>query len=57
MVDPIWFATRMQGVALVPESSWWLLGAIVSLYFGARHHVKTSSFKNKSQQRSRLHRL
>ncbi|MEO1139546.1 MAG: holin family protein, partial [Pseudomonadota bacterium] len=34
MVDPIWFSERMQGIALVPEPLWWLLGAIVSFYFG-----------------------
>lgn len=45
MVDPIWFAQRMQGVALVPEPLWWLLGAIVSFYFGARHQVKTQQFQ------------
>ena len=45
MVDPIWFASRMQGVALVPEPLWWLLGAIVSVYFGARHQVKAQEFQ------------
>ncbi|GAA6189476.1 holin family protein [Litorivita sp. NS0012-18] len=45
MVDPIWFASRMQGVALVPEPLWWLLGAIVSFYFGARHQVKGQEFQ------------
>lgn len=45
MVDPIWFAARMQGVALVPEPLWWLLGVIVSFYFGARHQVKTQEFQ------------
>ncbi len=40
MVDPVWFASRMQGIALVPEPLWWLLGAIVSFYFGARHQAK-----------------
>ena len=30
MLDPIWFADRMAGLSLVPESLWWLLGAIVS---------------------------
>ena len=30
MIDPIWFAERMQGIALVPEPLWWLLGAVVS---------------------------
>lgn len=36
MVDPAGFAPRMQGLALVPDPLWWLLGAIVSFYFGAR---------------------
>ena len=37
MIDPLWFSQRMQGIALVPEPMWWLLGVIVSFYFGARH--------------------
>ncbi|MEM9250573.1 MAG: holin family protein [Pseudomonadota bacterium] len=45
MVDPIWFAARMQGIALVPEPLWWLLGAVVSFYFGARHQAKTQEFQ------------
>lgn len=45
MVDPIWFASRMQGLALVPEPLWWLLGAIVSFYFGARHQFKGQEFQ------------
>lgn len=45
MVNPVWFASRMQGVALVPEPLWWLLGAVVSFYFGARHQVKTQEFQ------------
>ncbi|MEM9199554.1 MAG: holin family protein [Pseudomonadota bacterium] len=36
MSDPVGFAARMQGLQLVPEPLWWLLGAIVSFYFGAR---------------------
>lgn len=40
MVHPVWFAERMQGIALVPEPLWWLLGAVVSFYFGARHQAK-----------------
>ena len=45
MVDPIWFAQRMQGIALVPEPLWWLLGVVVSFYFGARHQVKAQAFQ------------
>lgn len=45
MADPIWFAERMQGIALVPEPLWWLMGAIVSFYFGARHQAKGQDFQ------------
>ncbi|MCV2880858.1 holin family protein [Actibacterium sp. XHP0104] len=45
MFDPIWFAARMQGIALVPEPLWWLLGAIISFYFGARHQAKGQEFQ------------
>ena len=43
MAEPAGFSTRMQGLALVPEPLWWLLGAIVSFYFGARelHHQRS----------------
>ncbi|MFT4715927.1 MAG: hypothetical protein ACI8YI_000288 [Paracoccaceae bacterium] len=42
MVSPEHFSQRMQGLALVPEPLWWLLGAVVSFYFGARemYHVR-----------------
>lgn len=45
MTDPVWFSTRMQGLSLVPEPLWWLLGVIVSFYFGARHQLKTQQFQ------------
>ncbi|WP_420863238.1 holin family protein [Algirhabdus cladophorae] len=50
MVDPVWFASRMQGIALVPEPLWWLLGAIVSFYFGARHQAKGQDFQRSIAQ-------
>ncbi len=45
MVDPVWFADRMLGITLVPEPLWWLMGAIVSFYFGARQQVKGQEFQ------------
>lgn len=45
MVDPVWFSTRMQGIALVPDPLWWLMGAIVSFYFGARHQAHSQDFQ------------
>jgi hypothetical protein len=43
MVDPVAFAHRMVGLNAVPEPLWWLLGAIVAFYFGARetHYFRT----------------
>jgi hypothetical protein len=45
MVNPLWFASRMQGIAVVPEPLWWLMGAIVSFYFGARHQAHSQRFQ------------
>ncbi|WP_425045500.1 holin family protein [Primorskyibacter sp. S87] len=45
MADPVWFAERMHGIALVPEPLWWLLGVIVSFYFGSRHQRKSQEFQ------------
>lgn len=45
MIDPVWFSARMAGLALVPEPLWWLLGVIVSFYFGARHQAKGQEFQ------------
>lgn len=45
MFDPVWFAARMTGISLVPEPLWWLLGVIVSFYFGARHQTKSHQFQ------------
>lgn len=45
MADPAWFSARMQGLALVPEPLWWLMGAIVSFYFGARMQSHGQSFE------------
>ena len=45
MIDPLWFSARMAGLALVPEPLWWLLGAVVSFYFGARFQAKGQDFR------------
>lgn len=44
MVDPQNFAQRMVGLNAVPEPLWWLLGAVVAFYFGAR---ETHYFRNR----------
>lgn len=50
MFDPVWFSSRMQGLALVPEPLWWLLGAVVSFYFGARAQAKGQEFQESLAQ-------
>ncbi|MEM6467886.1 MAG: holin family protein [Pseudomonadota bacterium] len=54
MADPIGFSARMQGLALVPDQLWWLLGAIVSFYFGARelHHFRTRQAPTPAEARA-----
>jgi len=44
MTDPVGFSVRMQALAHVPEPLWWLLGAVVAFYFGAReaHHLRVT---------------
>jgi hypothetical protein len=46
----------MQGLQLVPEPLWWLLGAIVSFYFGARelHHQRTRILTGRGASRAPL---
>jgi hypothetical protein len=45
MQRPAQFTKGMEGLAIVPEPLWWLMGAIVSFYFGARHQVKSQEFQ------------
>lgn len=45
MQDPTGFAARMVGLNAVPEPLWWLLGAVVAFYFGAR---ETWYFRNRA---------
>lgn len=36
VMDPAGFAARMAALAKVPEPLWWMQGAVVTFYFGAR---------------------
>ncbi len=54
MFDPIWFAERMQGLALVPEPLWWLAGTIVAFYFGGRFQVKSHEFQQSAANAAAL---
>lgn len=55
MVEPDGFALRMEGLNEVPEPLWWLLGAIVSFYFGAReaHYFRNRIVVERKGRQSR----
>lgn len=53
MVDPVWFSGHMSGLAHVPDPLWWLLGAIVSFYFGARYQTKGAEYRQQIAQLNR----
>lgn len=50
MRQPDAFIRGMEGLTLVPEPLWWLMGAIVSFYFGARHQAKGQEFQRAMAQ-------
>ncbi len=41
-INPVWFEARMQALAAIPEPMWWLLGAVMTCFFGAReaHYIR-----------------
>lgn len=41
---PAWFAARMEALAAMPEPLWWLIGAVISLFFGARYQAQEQAF-------------
>lgn len=51
MIDPAAFAARMTVLAAIPEPLWWLLGAVVSFYFGARemYYARIPTHRRKDQ--------
>lgn len=44
-IDPVYFAEIMTGMQLVPDNLWYLLGAVVGFYFGARELHKYRQMK------------
>ncbi|MEO6298689.1 MAG: 3TM-type holin [Paracoccaceae bacterium] len=41
-ISPTWFEARMQALAAIPDPMWWLLGAVMTCFFGAReaHYIR-----------------
>jgi Holin of 3TMs, for gene-transfer release len=54
MIDPVSFSERMVGLGYVPDPLWWLLGAIVSFYFGAReaHYFRVKGARGQMKRPS-----
>jgi hypothetical protein len=44
LVAPEWFAARMEALADMPEPMWWLLAAVVGLFFGGRFQAHEQQF-------------
>lgn len=45
MLDPVWFAARMQGLQLVPDPLWAVMALIVGFYFQGRFQLKGQEFR------------
>ncbi|WP_210527711.1 3TM-type holin [Rubellimicrobium arenae] len=45
VVAPDWFSDRMEALARMPEGLWWLIGAVLSLHFGARVQAHAQEFQ------------
>ena len=43
-VNPLWFEARMQALSAMPQPLWWLLGAVITMFFGARetHYMRAN---------------
>ena len=43
-LNPSWFEARMQALSAVPELMWWISGAVITFFFGARetHYIRTN---------------
>ncbi len=44
-INPAWFETQMQALAAMPQPLWWLLGAVMTMFFGSReaHYIRTAT--------------
>ncbi|MEO8241020.1 MAG: 3TM-type holin [bacterium] len=43
--NPPWFEARMQALAMVPPPMWWIIGAVITFFFGARetHYLRENT--------------
>lgn len=54
MFAPLWFAERIQGLALVPDQLWWMAGTIVVFYFGGRFQLKSQEFHRSAKRTAQM---
>jgi hypothetical protein len=45
LVAPDWFTARMDALSDMPEPLWWIIGAVLSLHFGARYQDHAQAFQ------------
>ena len=45
LIAPDWFTARMEALSDMPEALWWIIGAVLSLHFGARYQDHAHSFQ------------
>ena len=45
-VNPPWFEARMQALAVIPQPMWWIVGAVITFFFGAREAHYHRSLKS-----------
>ena len=45
LLAPDWFAARMEALSDMPEALWWIIGAVLSLHFGARYQDRDQDFR------------
>ena len=44
-INPAWFETQMQALNAMPQPLWWLLGAVLTMFFGSReaHYMRQAT--------------
>jgi hypothetical protein len=44
-ISPAWFETQMQALNAMPQPLWWLLGAVLTMFFGSReaHYLRQAA--------------
>ena len=44
-INPAWFEAQMQALNAMPQPLWWLLGAVLTMFFGSReaHYMRQNT--------------